>query len=133
MSMLFITLPVQDLARARGFYEALGFGVNEHSSDDGTVAVVLDDDVALMLRTRDRFAEQVAGEIGDPSAATTAVHTLTVGGRADVDDLVAKALANGGREWLPLREDASGRTGSFADPDGHAWEITYMEPVHVID
>jgi uncharacterized protein len=131
--MLFINLPVRDLGRARSFYEALGFGVNEHSSDDGTAAVVLDDDVALMLRTRERFADQVAGEVGDPSAATAVVHTLTMGSRGEVDDLVAKAQAAGGRPWLPAREDGSGCTGSFADPDGHVWEVAWLEPVHVID
>jgi uncharacterized protein len=131
--MLFVTLPVRDLSASRAFYEALGFSINEHSSDDGTVAVVLDDDVALMLRTRTRFAEQVTGAVGDPATATTVVHSLTVGSRADVDAMVATALASGGREWLPAREDGSGRTGSFADPDGHAWEVVCMEPVHVID
>ncbi|MGY1849318.1 VOC family protein [Blastococcus sp. SYSU DS1021] len=131
--MMFVNLPVQDLPAARRFYEALGFTVNEHSSDDHTAAVVLDDDVALMLRTRERFAEQVAGEVGDPRTGTTVVHCLTVGSRDEVDALVSRALAAGGVPWLPVREDASGATGSFADPDGHAWEITCMEPVHVID
>ncbi|MGY1985525.1 VOC family protein [Blastococcus sp. SYSU DS0669] len=133
MGMLFINLPVEDLSRARAFYEALGFGVNEHSSDESTAALVLDDDVALMLRTRERFAEQVAGEVGDPRTGTTVVHCLTVAGRDEIDALVARALAAGGAPWLPVREDTSGATGSFADPDGHAWQITVMDPVHVID
>jgi uncharacterized protein len=133
MSMLFITIAVQDLAASRDFYGALGFSFNEHSSDESTVAVVLDDDIALMLRTRDRFADLVAGEVGDPASGTTVVHSLTAGSRREVDDMVATALAAGGRSWLPLREDMSSYTGSFTDPDGHVWESTYMEPVHVID
>ena len=131
--MIFINLAVQDLAAARDFYAALGFSLNQHSSDDSTAAVVLDDDMALMLRTRDRFADLVRGEVGDPAAGPTVVHTLTVGSRSDVDELVATALASGGGSWLPPREDAASYTGSFTDPDGHAWELTCMEPVHVID
>jgi len=131
--MLFINLVVDDLAAARDFYAALGFSINEHSSDDSTAAVVLDDDMALMLRTRDRFTDLVAGQVGNPASGTTVVHSLTVGSRDEVDDLVARALAGGGRCWLPTREDAASYTGSFADPDGHAWELTCMEPVHVID
>ena len=131
--MLFLNLAVADVARSRDFYEALGFGVNEHASDEGTAAVVLDDDVALMLRARDRFADLVAGEVGDPASGTTAVPCLTVSDRARVDDLVATAARSGGRPWLPTREDSTGYTGSFADPDGHAWQVMSTEPVHVID
>jgi predicted lactoylglutathione lyase len=131
--MLFINLAVRDLAASRAFYGALGFSFNEHSSDESTAAVVLDDDMALMLRTRDRFADLVAGDVGDRSAGTTVVHSLTVASREEVDDLVSRALAGGGGPWLPTREDASSYTGSFTDPDGHAWEMTRMEPVHVID
>jgi len=131
--MLFINLAVQDLTASRDFYGALGFSFNEHSSDESTVAVVLDDDIALMLRTRDRFADLVAGEVGTAGSGTTSVHSLTVDSRGEVDDLVARALARGGRSWLPTREDASSYTGSFTDPDGHVWEMTCMEPLHVID
>ena len=133
MSMLFITVAVRDLQASRDFYGALGFSFNEHSSDESTAAVVLDDDVALLQRTCDRFADLVAGKVGDPTSGTTVVHSLTVGSRREVDDLVATALAAGGGSWLPPREDASSYTGSFSDPDGHAWEMTCMEPVHVID
>ena len=133
MRMLFINLAVQDLTASRNFYGGLGFTFNEHSSDESTAAVVLDDDIALMLRTRERFADLVTGEVGDPTSGTTAVHSLTADSRGEVDDLVARALANGGGPWLPTREDTSSYTGSFTDPDGHAWEMTYLEPVHVID
>jgi uncharacterized protein len=131
--MLFINLVVQDLPASRDFYGALGFSFNEHSSDESTAAVVLDDDIALVLRTPDRFADLVAGQVGGPTSGTTVVHSLTVGSRDEVDDLVARALANGGGSWLPTREDTSGYVGSFTDPDGHAWEMTCMEIVHVID
>ena len=101
MRMLFVNLPVRDLATARAFYEALGFSIHEHFSDDGSVAVNLDDNIALMLHSRERFAEHVPGEVGDPAAATTVVNRLTVEDRSEVDELVEKALAAGGREWRP--------------------------------
>ena len=75
--MLFLKLPVRDLATARAFYEALGFRINEHSSDEHTAAVVVDDDFVVTLLTRDRFAELVPGEPGDP-ARPTAVPCLSV-------------------------------------------------------
>jgi uncharacterized protein len=52
--------------------------------------------------------------------------------RDEVDDLVAKALAAGGRPWLPARDGDATYTGSFADPDGNAWEISWLDQLHTI-
>ena len=130
--MLFLKLPVRDLPTARAFYEALGFRINEHSSDEHTAAVVVDDDFVVTLLTRDRFAELLTGEAGEPTRPT-AIPCLSVQLRAEVDDLVGKALSSGGRPWLPTREDESTYTGSFADPDGNVWQVTWLEQLHVIN
>ncbi len=45
-----MNLPVQDLAAGREFYEPLGFSINEHPSDEHTAAVVVDDNLVVMLR-----------------------------------------------------------------------------------
>jgi uncharacterized protein len=130
--MIFVNLPVQDLATARAFYTALGFGVHEHFSDESSAAVTVDENVVLMLHTRDRFAELVPGEIGDPARATTVVHRLTAATPDEVDDLVARALAAGGSPWLPALDGEATYTGSFADPDGNAWEISWLDQLHTI-
>ena len=131
--MIFVTLPVQDLPRARAFYEALDFRVNEHSSDERTAAVVVDDTIVGKLMTREAFADVVAGEVGDPARATTVVNCLTVSDRALVDEVVATALASGGRPWLPARDDETTYTGSFTDPDGHVWQLMWMDQLHVVN
>ncbi len=91
MSMLFLKLAVRDLATARAFYEALGFRINEHSSDEHTAAVVVDDDFVVTLLTQDRFSELLTGEPGDPMRPT-AVPCLSVQLREQVDDLVSSNL-----------------------------------------
>ncbi len=133
MSMLFVKLPVRDLPVARAFYEALGFRVEETSSDEGEAAVVLGDELVLALHTRERFAALLPGEAGDPAQAPTVVHTLTADNRADVDDRVARALAAGGRPGLPAREADARYTGSFADPDGNVWEVVWIDQLHVVN
>ena len=133
MPMLFVTLPVRDLPTARTFYEALGFRVNEHSSDEHTAAVVVDDNIVVKLLAQDAFAELVPGEAGDPARTTTVVNCLTVGDRPDVDDLVARATASGGRSGPPARDDETTYTGSFTDPDGNVWQVTWLEQLHVIN
>ena len=126
--MLFVTLPVQDLPTSRAFYEALGFSINEHSSDEHTAAVVVDDNIVVKLLTRDSFPV----EVGDPSAGPTVVNCLTVEDRPQVDDLVGKALASGG-SGRPAEDDETTYTGSFADPDGHVWQIRWMDQLHVVN
>ena len=133
MPMLFVVLPVQDLPTSRAFYEALGFGVNEHSSDGHTAAVVLADDIVVQLLARDAFAELVTGEVPGPGSAPTAVHRLTVDDRAGVDELVDRALAAGGRPGAPVPSDGTSVTGSFTDPDGHTWHVTWMDQLHVVN
>jgi predicted lactoylglutathione lyase len=131
--MIFVSLPVRDLPAARAFYEGLGFRIEENASDGRSASVVVDDTITVRLLTREAFAELVAGEVGDPTAGTTVVNVLTVDSRAEVDDLVAKAVASGGSVSSRVQGDAVAYAGSFRDPDGHAWQVTAMEPVHVID
>lgn len=69
-----MTLPVRALPASRAFYEALGFRVNEHSSDETAAALVVDDTIVVELVTRGTFADPVTGEVGDPPAGTTVVN-----------------------------------------------------------
>jgi predicted lactoylglutathione lyase len=130
--MIFVNLPVQDLGRARAFYEALGFRINEHSSDEGTAAVVVDENIVVTLLTADRFLDVVGRPSGDPTAPTT-VPCLTVGDRSEVDDLVGKALDAGGRRWRQASDDGASYTGSFADPDGNVWQLRWLDQLHVVN
>jgi uncharacterized protein len=131
--MLFVKLPVRDLSASRAFYEALGFRIEETSSDAGEATVVLGDELVLALHTRERFAGLLPGDAGDPAQAPTVVHALTADSREEVDDRVARALAAGGRPGLPAREEDARYTGSFADPDGNVWEIVWIDQLHVIN
>ena len=130
--MIFLSLPVTDPGTARAFYEALGFRINEHSSDERTASVVVDENIVVTLHTRDRFAELAGVDGGDPSRPTS-VPCLTVGDRAEVDDLVARAVAAGGREWRPAREEDTRYTGSFTDPDGNMWQVLWLDQLHVVN
>ena len=132
MRMIFLSLPVEDLPRARAFYEGLGFRINEHSSDDRTASVVVDENIVVTLQTRDRFAELTGAGAGD-AARPTAIACLTVEDRAEVDDLVAKALAAGGRSWQPSAAEDSRYTGSFTDPDGNVWQVLWLDQLHVVN
>ncbi|MGY1630846.1 VOC family protein [Geodermatophilus sp. SYSU D01186] len=126
--MIFLNLPVRDLAAAKAFYGGLGFSFTEQFSDERTASVVIDENVVVMLLTRDRFADFVTGEVGDPAAATTQLAALSAASREEVDQLVERALAHGGKPWLPPQDHGFMYGASFTDPDGHVWEAVWMDP-----
>ncbi len=130
--MIFLSLPVSDLSAARAFYEALGFRINEHSSDDRTASVVVDENIVVTLQTRDRYSEVAAAEAGEASRPTS-VPSLTVESRAEVDDLVARALAAGGGMWSPAKDEGARYTGSFTDPDGNVWQVLWLDQLHAVN
>ena len=128
MRMIFVNLPVADLQRAKAVYGGLGFGFNEQFSDERTASVVISEQIVVMLLTRDRFADFVPGTVGDPAAATTQLNGLSVDSREEADDLLARALASGGKPWQPAQDHGFMYGTSFTDPDGHVWETMWMDP-----
>jgi uncharacterized protein len=126
--MIFVNLPVTDVAVARGFYGALGFGFNEQFSDDSTACCVISDTICVMLMTEQRFKDFVVGDVADATTTTEVLNCLSCESREEVDGFLAKALASGGKQWLPLMEEGPMYGGSFQDPDGHVWEVLHMDP-----
>jgi predicted lactoylglutathione lyase len=131
--MLFLNLPVTDVAASRAFYTALGFPVDEQFSDESSVSVAISDAIHLQLATREKLAGFVpeGTEIGDPRKATAALYALSCDSREEVDQLVEKAVGAGGGTWTPAQEHGFMYGSSFTDPDGHVWEVLWMDPAHV--
>ena len=125
--MIFVNLPVADLPTSRDFYTSLGFPVNETFSDDQLAAIVVSDTIVVMLLTRDRFADFVTGSVGDPRNGPTTIACLSAESPQEVDRLVGTAIACGGSPWLPKMQEGPMYGHSFADPDGHVWEVLHME------
>ncbi|MBN1094259.1 VOC family protein [Blastococcus sp. TML/M2B] len=128
MRMIFVNLPVADLARAKAFYGGLGLEFDEQFSDERTASVVISEQIVVMLLTRDRFADFVPGAVGDPAAATTQLNGLSVDSREEADDMLARALASGGKPLQPAQDHGFMYGTSFTDPDGHVWETIWMDP-----
>lgn len=124
--MIFLNLPVADLAAATAFYTGLGFVLNPDFSSAECSCIVVSDAIVVMLLTRDRFADFTAGPVADAHAGTSMISCLSARSREEVDDLVARALAHGGTPWLDKMTDGCMYGHSFADPDGHVWEILHM-------
>lgn len=131
MRMIFVNLPVTDLDRAKSFYEALGFAANPQFTDEHAAAMVVEENIVVMLLTRQRFADFTAGRVGDPAEVTTVINCLSAGSRDEVDDLLSRALGAGGKPWQPAQDHGVMYGTSFTDPDGNVWEAMWMDPAAI--
>ena len=127
MRMIFVNLPVKDLAASKAFFGALDFEFNADFSDDKAACMVVDTNIFVMLLVEERFRDFINGDLVDATSATEVMTGLSADSRAQVDDLLAKAIAAGGKPWQPVVDDGPMYGGSFQDLDGHVWELMHME------
>ena len=117
-----ITLGVSDLARARAFYEAIGW--RSRSPEEIGVAFFQAGGMVLALWDRELLAEDSGVALGEGYGAVTLA--LNVAGPADVDRIVSEAAAAGATvARAPGERFWGGYSGVFADPDGHPWEVAH--------
>ena len=125
---LFVNIPVTDLQRSIRFFEALGFTFNRHFTDATATCMLVGEDAYFMLLTRERFAGFSARPAGDPRKETSALFAISVGSRDEVDEMVRKAVAAGGSHAVDPQDHGFMYGWSFYDPDGHHWEVFWMDP-----
>ncbi|GAC1408314.1 MAG: glyoxalase [Novosphingobium sp.] len=129
--MIFVNLPVADLARARTFYEALGFTNNPQFSDEAGAAMVWSDAIFVMLLTHAKWQGFTTRPICPPGSSEVSL-ALTVDSRAEVDALVAAGVAAGGTaDANPPEDHGFMYQRTLQDPDGHVWEPFWMDQAAV--
>jgi predicted lactoylglutathione lyase len=124
---IYVNLAVEDLARSVAFFTALGFTFDPRFTDESATAMIVNDQATVMLLVRGRFADFTKKEVVDATAQTEAILALSADSREAVDALADAALAAGGSPANePMEMDFMyGR--SFDDPDGHLWEVFWMD------
>ena len=126
--MIFINLPVTNLARSVAFYEAIGAVKNNQFSDETAACMVLSDTIHAMLLTHDKFRQFTSKKIVDASTSCEVLLCVSADSRGEVDDLVGRAKKSGGAADPTPTQDFGFMYGrSFEDPDGHIWEVMYMD------
>jgi predicted lactoylglutathione lyase len=126
--MIFVNLPVTDLERATFFYETLGAVKNPQFSDATASCMVLSETIFVMLLTHDKFRQFTPKRIADARQTSEVLLCLSADDRAAVDDAIAKAAAAGGGTDPSPPQDYGFMYGrSFEDPDGHIWEVMWMD------
>ena len=125
--LIFVNLPVVDLAAAKAFYEAIG-AVNEpRFTDDTAACMVVSDTIFVMLLTHDKFRQFTPKDIADSRRTSEVLIAISEDSRDAVDAITEKALAAGGREAREKQDYGFMYSRSFEDPDGHIWEPMWMD------
>jgi hypothetical protein len=126
--MIFVNLPVAEIAHAKAFYEAVGFVNNAQFSDDSSACMVWSETIHVMLHTHAKWQGFTSRPI--PAATTSEVMiALSCASRADVDQMNDVAASHGGSADINPKQDLGFMFNrSFADPDGHVFEAVWMDP-----
>lgn len=127
--LIFVNLPVTDLARSTAFYEAVGFNKNPKFSNEQASCMVWSDTIHFMLLRHDFWKTFTDKEIVDAPKAAQVLLCLTRDSRDEVDAMVAQAGAAGGTlDPTPVQDMGFMYGRSFEDPDSHIFEISWMDP-----
>jgi len=124
---LFVNLPVRDLDRSVRFFTALGFSFNAHFTDETATCMIVSETSFVMLLTEEKFKQFTPKQLCDTAQATEVLVCLSAQSRAEVDQLVAKAVAAGGSIYKAPTDFGFMYGHSFQDLDGHQWELVFME------
>jgi predicted lactoylglutathione lyase len=126
--MIFVNLPVTDLPRAVAFYEAVGATKNPQFSDDTAACLVFSETIHAMLLTHDKYRQFTSKPIVDAHKASEVLICVSADSREEVDDMVRRTAAAGGNTDPTPKQDHGFMYGrSFEDPDGHVWEVMWMD------
>ena len=123
--MIFVNLPVTDLATSRAFYEAIGFTNNPQFSDETSACMVVSETINVMLLTHAKWRTFTTRPI-PPSSTSEVLLAISCDSRAAVDAMNDAAAAHGGTADINPKQDLGFMYNrNLADPDGHVWELVY--------
>ena len=129
--MIFVNLPVRDLAASTVFYVALGGSLNPQFSGEHSSCLMFSEAIGVMLLTHTHYRQFTQRPIGDARRESQALLALSVDNRQAVDATLERVVAAGGRPDPNPAQDHGFMYGrSVEDPDGNVWEIVWMDPAH---
>ena len=127
INQTFINLPVTDLGGSITFFTSLGFKFNPKFTDENATCMILNDNSFVMLLTRNFFEKFTKKAVADAAQTTEVLVALMMESRKKVDELVNSALKAGGSSYSDPIDMGYMYQRSFADLDGHQWEIGFMD------
>lgn len=125
---IYVNVSVTDLKRSMDFFKQLGFGFNPQFTDENAACMIVNDNAFVMLLTEPFFKRFTKRGICNTGSHTEALLAVSCGSPAEVDNIVHKAVAAGGSHAMEPQDHGFMYGWSFYDPDGHHWEVMWMDP-----
>jgi predicted lactoylglutathione lyase len=126
--MIFVNIAVRDLEKSKAFFSRLGFEFNPRFTDEKAACMIVSEAAMVMLLAEPFFKTFTGRQLCDTSKQTEALLGLSCASRQEVDALVHKALAAGGKPAMKAQDHGFMYGWSFYDLDGHHWELIWMAP-----
>jgi uncharacterized protein len=131
VKQIFVNLPVKNLQSSIEFFTKLGFTFNAQFTDDTSTCMVMSDTIYAMLLNHEKFQGFSPNPISDATKQTEVLIALSLESREAVSDMIAKAVAAGGKTYKDPQDMGFMYQHGFQDLDGHIWEVFYMDPSFV--
>ena len=125
---IFVNLPIKNMERSQAFFKSLGYSFNPQFTSEQGASLVLGENLFAMLLVEPFFQTFTKKKIADATQSVEVLVCLSCSSRAEVDELVQKALAAGGKTPNAPQDHGFMYAHSFEDLDGHVWELVYMDP-----
>jgi len=125
---IFLNLPVKDLEKSKGFFAKLGFTFNAQFTNKDAACMVISENNYAMLLVEPFFKTFTKKEIVDAKKSTEVLIAMSAESKDKVNEMLSKALAAGAREPREPQDHGFMYGRAFEDPDGHIWEIFWMDP-----
>lgn len=125
---IFLNLPVRDLERSKAFFSALGFRVDPQSCGEHAVRMTIVEGIEAMLTTEVFFQSLIDKPLLNAREGNEMVICLSCESREEVDSLIARAVAAGGRTPHPPEDHGFMYDQGFEDLDGHLWNLVWTAP-----
>jgi len=124
---IFVNLPVKDLNKSIAFFTKLGYAFNPQFTDETATCMIISETIYAMLLTEKRFKDFTKKDIADATKTTEVIICLDAGSKEEVTAMVNKAVEAGGTIYAEPADHGWMYQHSYADLDGHQWELAYMD------
>lgn len=127
---IWLNLPVRNLADSVRFFTEIGFArkTGPGNSEQSACFTVGEKEVVLMLFAQDAFAGFTNNALSDTAKGTEVLFSLGAQSRDEVNDMAKRATSAGGTVFAQPRESNGFMYGcGFCDPDGHRWNVLFMD------
>lgn len=127
---LWLNLPVKNVKRSREFFTKMGFSFNPRFGEDANMAALMvgEKNVVVMLCEESAFSGYISTPVADAFKSTEVLISIDAQSKEEVDEMAQKAIAAGGASPHKPTEMQGWLYGClFTDPDGHNWNVLYMD------